>query len=296
MRIHSQRYRDDFVDYLNELEHSAASSISIHRSSSSVSFFKAIYPLFVLLETLSSFEFHIDPTRRLLIGEYLERNQKPDLLRLARSLNTGTAEERLIQEAIRKETFTPFFKELYSDGMLLTNHFYLNNYRGCHIQIRNLLEDLLRHLFYKDHKEEFNAVESEYSKGLSPQFFREYLARTSYLKEFENVSESFGSNAANNETTLFGTLERLYAQASGYVHASKETHLTKHSSNAELIYDGVKAALVESTTREFVKMCVAFLAAAHLDQFMRLNEYEKSIILKAFAADEKHRFRRLFNV
>ena len=296
MKIHSKRYSDDFNAYLNELEVSISKSISEHKAANSISFFKSIYPLFVLLETLSTFEYHIDPTRRLLIGEYLESNQKEKLLKLVSSLNTGTDEEQLIQQAIRKETFTPFFTELYSDSMLLANHYYLNNYRDCHIHIRNLIEDLLRHLYYKDHKEEFMSEESEYTMDLSPQYFREYVKRASYLKEFENVSDSFDKKASNDVSTLFGKLEDLYAKTSSYVHASKETYMTRHSTNAELRFEKQKADLVESTAREFVKLAVAFLVAAHIDQFMRLNEYEKSIILESFDAIEKHRFRRIFNV
>lgn len=76
MKIHSKRYSDDFNAYLNELEVSISKSISEHKAANSISFFKSIYPLFVLLETLSTFEYHIDPTRRLLIGEYLEKQSK----------------------------------------------------------------------------------------------------------------------------------------------------------------------------------------------------------------------------
>jgi len=296
MRVHSKRYKDDFNMYLDELEFSIGESISAHRTANSISFFKSVYPLFVLLETLSSFEYHIDPTRRLLIGEYLDRNQKAKALDLTRSLNNRTSTDLLIQEAIRKETFTPFFAELYSDAMLLANHYYLNNYRGCHIHVRNLIEDLLRHLYYKDHREEFISAESELTMGLSPLFFREYVTRASYLQEFKKVDEAFSPKLNKEQSTLFGKLEDLYARTSSYVHASKETYMTRHSTNAELKFDKGKADLVESTTREFVKMGVAFLIAAHLDQFMRLNEYDKTIILEGFDSNEKHKFRKQFNV
>ncbi len=132
--------------------------------------------------------------------------------------------------------------------------------------------------------------------GLSPRFLREYATGVSYLQDFEGVDDAFGSRANKDVSSLFGKLEDLYARSSSYVHATKETHMTRHATNADLKFDKEKAGVVESTARGFVKMAVAFLIAAHMEQFMRLNEYDKSIILEAFDTVEKHRFRKLFNV
>lgn len=272
-------------------------SIAAHKASGSISFFKLLYPLFVLLEVLSTFEHHVDPTRKLLIREYLDQGRRADLLKLARGLNSGSPQDDLIQEAIRKEAFTPFFRELYSDCMLLANQFYLNYYRGCHIFLRNVLEDLWRHLYYKDHKEEFMTIDakvSERSMEITPQFFRGYLQRTSYLQIFDSVDYSFQSGSTG--ATIYAKNEDLYRRASSYVHATKETRMTKHSTNAEMKFDPQKAGDVESAVTELVHIAVAFLIAAHFDQFMRVSEYEKSIVLGAFDTGERQRFRRLFNI
>ncbi len=87
MKIHSKKFKDDFKSYFDDFEKSITRNINCHESrDNSIDFFKIVYPLFVLLESLTNFEYFIDPSKKLLIYEYLTENNKEQLINTARTL------------------------------------------------------------------------------------------------------------------------------------------------------------------------------------------------------------------
>jgi len=170
------------------------------------------------------------------------------------------------------------------------NHFYLNNYRGCYISLRNILEDLYRHLYYKDHLQEFGMANAEngyeeFTLKLTPQFFREYLTRTTFLKKLSDYNRYFKTAKEN----LFDWNEDLYKKASYYVHAGFEKP-------SDLQFDEVKSNSVTSLTKEVMTLATIFLIGAHRAHCLKFNDCTKSLILESFEPSVKHNFRREMNV
>lgn len=300
-KIHSDKFKDDFESYFQDFEESIKRNIESHKSRKNESdFFKIVYPLFVLLESLTNFEYFIDPSKKILINEYLEKNDKHNLIKVARTLFNKDPNSEVLRKGIQKGTFTPYFEELYSDSFLLLNQFYLNNYRGCNIYLRCILEDLYRHLYYKDHKEEFFMVDSnvsEFDIGLSPDKFKKYLPKTSFLNELKKVNEKFEiKNDEEINMDLFKLNIELYHKTSASIHASKESFMNKYGSNSELIYNEDKASDIIKITRKVVDISLVFLICGHIEQFSRFNDFEKTLILYGFDKNVKQNLREFLNI
>jgi len=180
---------------------------------------------------------------------------------------------------------------------MLLNHFYLNNYRGCYISLRNILEDLYRHLYYKDHLQEFWMVNAEngyeeFTLKLTPKFFREYLTRTTFLKMLSGYNRNFETATEN----LFDWNEDLYKKTSYYVHAGAITYMSSFEKPSDLRFDEVKSNSVTSLTKEVMTLATIFLIGAHRAHFLKFNGCTKSLILEIFERSVKHNFRREMNV
>lgn len=300
MKIHSEKFKEDFESYFQDFEKSTIKNIDHHKlRDNNLDFFKKIYPLFVLLESLTNFEYFIDPSKKILISEYLEGHNKEPLINIARTLSIKNDNSEVLRKGALKGTFTPYFKELYSDSLLLLNQFYLNNYRGCYIYLRCILEDLYRHLYYKDHREEFFMIDSdvsEYDIKLNPEYFRLYLRKTSFLKELEKVNEKFELKKDEIQMDIFKLNENLYKRTSASVHASKETSMNKYSSNSQFKYNDDKASEIIDITREVVNLSLVFLICGHFDLFSRFNEFEKKLIFYNFDRKTKPNLRKFLNI
>lgn len=295
MKIHSNKFKEDFSYYFNDLESSLKESLDFHKlRPNKLDFFTKIYPLFVLLESLTNYEYFVDPSKKILIGEYLEDNNKEELIKVARTLFNKDINSQVLRKGIQKATFTPYFKELYSDSLLLLNQFYLNNYRGCYLYLRCILDDLYHHLYYKDHKEEFFMIDSDIA-GLSPKELREYLPQTSFLDKLKEVNENFELRD-NEQIGLFKLNDNLYRETSAFVHASKETYMSKYNFNSDLRYDEDSASAVRDKTLKIINLSIVFLICAHFEQISRFNDFEKSLILINFSTDAKSNLRKFLNL
>jgi hypothetical protein len=271
-------------------------------------FFKHTYPLFVLIEALHDSDYLVNPTQQLLLAEAVAEGDKSMVAKIVRTIGIKgvTEEDKLLRQAVLKQQVTPYLSELYSDTLMLLNHFYLNNYRGCYISLRSILEDLYRHLYYKDHFQEFwivNDVENgyeEFTLKLTPQFFREYLTRTTFLqmlsgynRRFETATEPGGQKTGEN---LFDWNEDLYKKASYYVHAGAITYMSGFEKPSDLQFDEDKSKSVISLTKEVMTLTTIFLICAHRAHFLKFNGCTKSLILEIFEQPVKHNFRRVMNV
>ncbi len=294
MKIHSNKFKEDFNSYFNDFESSLKENLGFHKSrANNLDFFTKIYPLFVLLESLTNYEYFVDPSKKILIGEYLEDNNREELIKVARTLFNKDVNSEVLLKGIQKATFTPYFKELYSDSLLLMNQFYLNNYRGCYLYLRCILEDLYRHLYYKDHKEEFFMIDSDIA-GLSPKELRDYLPKTSFLDKLKDVNENFELKEGE-QSVLFKLNDNLYRDTSAFVHASKETYMSKYNFNSDLRYDENNASAAREIALKIVNLSIVFLICAHFEQFSRFNDFEKSLILINFNKDAKSNLRKFLN-
>ncbi|MCP4701470.1 MAG: hypothetical protein GY862_32135 [Gammaproteobacteria bacterium] len=375
----SDKIKNSFSLYCQDYSDSHCNNLAEHkRDPEGFGFFRTVYPLFVLMESLKNSDYFVDPSQEILLREAIakkdEKDEK-DIAEIARKLGVKNDETDFIKEGVMKRHFTPYFNELSSDMLMLLNNYYSNNYRGCYISLRCALEDLYRHLYYKDHAEEFHALmngSSEYGLKLNPEFFREYLGRTSFLKQLKEVNTKFekkkpvkgeesgkngeekphqdegnkpekdkkkesGGNEENKfggeedkkngkneggkydgigDMNLFDMNESLYKKTSAYVHASHPEHMSQFEYNSMLAFgkenpEKIKRRKeIEQISKEFIMVSVSFLILAHLEYFIRFNDYEKSIILdEAFEYKMpskkessgiirtiKHNFREYFNI
>jgi hypothetical protein len=300
-----KKIENDFKSYFNELEKSLHKSINIYKNKvDNKNFFKMIYPMFVLLESLKNSQYYPLPEKQILIKEYFDSSNKNKLLELSRKLEKDNQENSLIRKGLKEKDFTPYFDELYSDSLILMNNYYLNNYRGCYISLRCILEDLYRHIYYKNHEEEYWGITEEkfdeFSFGLSPQKFREYLPKTSFLNiltKSDNKFKKFDEDISDGKKyTIFKWNDELYAQTSAYVHASQKKYMNLFKSNSELDYDEIQVKEVNEISEKIMILTIVLLICAHRDIFTRFNDYEKSIIFSIFPSDIKYNFRQLLNI
>ena len=292
-----KKLENDFVRYFDELMSSVSDSLSKHKAcKESSKLFQMLHPIFVLLESLKSSEYYPQPNNILLMQEYLARGDREKVVALARKTNDFDDEAEVLRDAVQKHTFTPYFEEIYSDLLLLLNNYYFNNYRGCFICLRCVLEDLYRHLYYKDHIQEYLSLLAgidEHSMGLRPQVFREYLQRVSFLQPFSKVDKKFETCESGY---VWGWNNELYSRTSFYVHASNEEAMNRYTNNKQMKFNETYAEKVEGIAKEGVAIAVAFLIPCHVDVYSRFNDYNKSMILESFEPRMRRNFRSLLNV
>lgn len=286
---------EEYNTYLDELAKSTEKSITEARELNQPKrLYTVLYPLFSLLRELSDTRYVRNPAREIILSEMQSNSNKKGFVEVITKYNKSDEYKGELSKGIQKNTFTEYYDELFSDALLLLNGFCTYDYRSAQIAMRCMLEDLYRHLYYKDHPEEFWAC-SNNSHRLSPKELRDYLTRTSYLSPFHNLNEKFNLKDTD-DLTLFSTNEILYAECSSYVHGSDELTMNSFMSNLDFICDDSRANEFLNRVERFVKMAVAFLIAAHLDNFLAFNDYEKSIILEAYNKSERAAFRKEMNV
>ena len=179
------------------------------------------------------------------------------------------------------------------------NALHLYNYRGCHIAVRCMLEDLYRHLYYKDNREVFLQVHElgkpESDLEITPVFFRKYLKRATYLAKLDGPN--WRLTLAGTQANDFHKLnDLLYSRTSGAVHGASPLRLNQFASNLDAAHHPIRAAEALEFTEKFVLLSVTFLAAAHLDLFARFNEATKRVVLGAYSAQQRPEIRKIFGV
>jgi len=305
MKIHSRKIKEDFASYFTDLEKSVQDSLKRHKETETPNIFKAAYPLFVMLETLSNSEYFLDPAMQIQLDKCIEGGDKNKIIAARRRLFNSTMKmSDELKRGLEDQFFTPYFKELYSDTLLLVNQYYLNNYRGCYLYLRCILEDVYKHIYYRDHRQEFYMVTSEgvseYTLGITPQFLRSYLEKTLelyQLRAFNYALEKLdGANREQNKETIFKLNDNLYGKTSAFVHPSNKTFMGHAMSNSELIYEKTKAQEVLEATKEVINMTIIFLICVHFQQFCRFNEYEKNLVIAGFDEETKRNLRVNFGI
>lgn len=314
----NKKIKEEFRDYLDELKVAVAASTDRASMDLSTSdekqsaLFRQIYPLFVLLRKLEDSVYFEDPSRNIVLSEMQKDGNKIGFLKALAFTSTPPELVEKLKRGASARIFSGYFNELFSDTLMLCNSYYTFNYRGAMISLRCMLEDLYRHIYYKDHLQEFLHINSETatgnreaSIGLSASAFRTYLKRASYLSEFVGADENFlprTSNKANvtdteeNFVSLFDANEQLYGECSSFVHASGRVAMSQFKSNLDLSYNEQYSDLVCNKTKRFIDMAIAFLIAAHFDHFISFSEYDRSIILSGYNLEKRKNFRRLINV
>lgn len=298
----NKRIEKEFSSFLKELSASVTKSVGENKANTQESklLFSNVFPLFVLLRCLSTPTYTRDPSKDAILSELRNAGRKNEFISALLRFNRKKVYQNELVQGLQKQIFTGYFDELFSDTLLLLNSFYTYNYRGAMVAVRCMLEDLYRHLYYRDHPQEFWALTeggySEYELGLKPSKFRNFLPQTNYLSIFKSVDIYFLKKADAKNMDLFSLNEKLYSESSSYVHGSEFSSLNSFRSNSDLEKNIDREKTVLRVVNDFVKVSVAFLVAAHFDHILAANEYEKSIILSAFSDQEKINFRFCLNI
>lgn len=294
----NRRINNEFDIFLTELENSVESSVARARTDDDKELFFYLYPLFVLLRTLSSAEYVRDPVRETVLAELINTS-KQRFLEAVSHFKRPHPYQAEFKLGMQRQVFTGYFQELFSDALLLLNSYYTHNYRSAQIALRCMLEDLYRHLYYRDHPQELNAIhdgsQSEYEMGIRPSVLREYLARTDYLTIFKTLNIDF-LQKKQTDKTWFDVNEELYSNSSSAVHGSGDSSLNTFQSNLDFIHVESKAKLTLNATKEFTQMAVAFLLSAHVDQFLSFSEYERSLVLSKYPEKRRAALRLALNI
>jgi hypothetical protein len=308
MKIHSDKIKEDFASYFADLQKTLPDNLKKHKENSeliensTIRIFKEVYPLFVLLETLYSPAYFVDPSKQIELDQCIKNGDKEKIISAKRALDRTKISDDL-KKGLEDQFFTPYLNELYSDAFLLSNQYYLNNYRGCYLYLRCILEDLYKHIYYIDHKQEFHRVcsgMSEYELGITPQFLREYLEHASPLCDLRAFNSNFEKilkeTDKQNKETIFNLNENLYRKTSAFVHPSDPAHMSHFQSNSDLVFEAERAKEVLEITREVVSIVIVFLICIHFQQFTQFNDFEKSLVIMRFNNSRKGNLRKALGI
>jgi len=297
----NKRIEAEYLDYLVEFRTAVENSTKTAEANPSHSraVFAKIYPVCALLRCLESSTYTRDPARSAVLSELATVGDKAAFIRAINYFNRPKEFQTELINGVQRQIFSGYFNELFSDILLLLNSFYTNNYRGAMIAVRCMLEDLYRHLYYRDHPQEFWALthgnRSEHELGIRPSVLRNYLKQTEYLCIFTKLNEKFLPKQ-DKESDLFDLNEKLYSDCSAYVHGSAKFSLNSFRTNIDLTTNLSRESETIKVISSFTKIATSFLLAAHLDQYQAISEYERSIILSMFSSSERAALRRVLNI
>ena len=261
--------------------------------------FAALVPLWTLIHGFCDEAIVVNPTKELLLSFLSGQGDLVNFVKVSSDHRMEREFSRELTESTKAVGFTSYFNELVSDSLLLVNALHLYNYRGCLISIRCMLEDMYRHLYYKDNREAFLQVHElgkpESDLEITPMVFRKYLKRATYLEKISVIN--WRLTLAGVQANDFHKLnDMLYSRTSGAVHGASPLKLNQFASNLDVIHDPRRAAEILEFTEKFVLLSVTFLVAAHLDLFARFNESTKRIVLSAFPTQQRPEIRKIFGV
>lgn len=292
---------DAYSQYQSELRRSMLAALRarnthpVHKE-----LFIALVPLWTLIYTFLDEGIAVNPTKELLLSHLSSVGDVEKFVLVASDHKVERTFGSELKLATKAVAFTSYFNELVSDSLLLTNSFHLYDYRGSVIALRCMLEDLYRHLYYKDNREHFLQVHelgmSEHDVGVAPKGLREYLKRASYLRELLKFKWPF--NVAGKTANGLGSLnDMLYARCSSFVHGSAPATLNQFASNLDFVYDNNRAEEVLDLAKHFVLLSVGFLMFGHQEYFSRFNERTKRVVLDAFfSTGQRHKVRELAGI
>jgi len=261
--------------------------------------FTTLVPLWTLIHGFCDEAIVVNPTKELLLSYLSGQGDLANFVKVSSDHRMEREFSRELTESTKAVAFTSYFNELVSDSLLLVNALHLYNYRGCLISIRCMLEDLYRHLYYRDNREAFLQVHElgkpESDLEITPALFRKYLKRATYLAKLD--APNWKLTLAGAHVNDFHKLnDMLYSRTSGAVHGASPLKLNQFASNLDVIHDPKRAAETLEFTEKFVLLSVTFLVAAHLDLFARFNESTKRIVFGAFNPQQRPEVRKIFGV
>lgn len=306
MKIHSSKVKNDFSSYFSQYKTTVNHNLSLHESNFGLKIgkeeeiFEKLYPLFVIIESLTDPDYLADPTCEIVLEQSIEEGKKDKLILARRALYRTQISDQL-RERLQKQIFSAYFSEMYSDAMLLLNQYYLDNYDGCYLHLRCILENLYRHIYYSDHKQELWAVnsgKSEYFLGITPQHLRLYLERVSFLSELKNYNTDFEEINANspNKKTIFHLNNDLYDKTSAVIHSSNMINLNQFKTNADLAFNQKQSQEVCSIAGNVANMAVIFLICMHFKHFSRFNLFQRQLCIINFDKQTKARLRKIVGI
>lgn len=297
----NRKVESEFEQYLHELKASSDKCLQSAKQDAGVTIFSTIFPLFALLRCLSSSNYARNMSKEIVLTEIKISGTKQRYIDAMKLYNRQHEFSKEQKNGAQRATFTGYFSELFSDLLLFLNSFYTGNYRGSYIALRCMLEDLYRHIYYKDHSQEFWMIRNsngttEHDINLSPSKLRDYLKKTSYLSAYKAVGIDFKTKVEPSDYDFFNLNEELYSSCSTAVHGANELSHNLFKSNLDLKYTSSKTKEIEKKASEFSRMAIAFLMATHLDHLLAFDEYEKSLILSGYQKSHRGALRHLLNV
>jgi hypothetical protein len=262
--------------------------------------FVSLVPLWTMINGFVDDAIALNPTKELLLSYLVGQGAKDAFVKVAADHEVERVFAKELSAATRATAFTSYFSELVSDSLLLINAVHLFNYRAAAIALRCMLEDLYRHLYYKDNREHFLQVHeegrSEHDVGITPKLLRTYLEAATYLQSLKGGLQWSLTVGPASAQGLHKLNNLLYARTSAFVHGASTVTLNQFSSNLDFVFNASKAAEVLEMVKRFVLLAVVFLAHAHADLFARFNDSSKRLVLDAFSPAQRVEFRTALNV
>lgn len=286
-----------YTKYCAEFEQSYAAALSgLNGNAAHRELFESLVPLWTFLGVATNETIAINPTKELLLSHLSYAGETAKFLEVSSDKRFERAFSRELNEAARALSFTSYFDELISDSICLLNAFAVFDYRGTVVAVRCMLEDLYRHLYYKDHREYFVRVhelgESEFSLDIAPKEFRKYLKSTSYLRVLDTFQWGLTVRGSVIKGGIHSLSDALYSASSAYTHGAAPKLLNQFASNLDRSFSALRSDEVKDLVKKFVVLANLYLIFSHREYFARFNEADKRTVLRAFGATERAAIRR----
>lgn len=168
---------------------------------------------------------------------------------------------KAVEEKQQPEHTYVFLMEFASDALHLLHALLVGDRRSGHLYLRSCIENVWRHIYFKDHPVEYRWANSDSGLYQSMDDLRSYCKKSDEL-----------------DPRLQKSLDRIasgYRKLSGFVHSSGESSLQLHGmlSEIRLPYEALKD--IVSDLRSFGRDLVLLCLILHAKEMTNLHPWER---------------------
>ena len=154
-----------------------------------------------------------------------------------------------------------FLREFASDAIHLMHVLLVGDLRGGHFYLRSAVENVWRHIYFKDHPVEYRWLNSNAQYYASIEYLRNYCSKTDEI-----------------DTRLGKSLERIatgYHNLSRFVHSSKAPSLQLQNRLASIQLSTHALRVLVKDLRSFGRDLVLLPLVLHASDFKKLHPAEE---------------------
>ncbi len=185
---------------------------------------------------------------------------------LAKAHRFATSLSHLTKEAEgRVEHRRIFLQEACSDSVHLVHSLFTGDARAAYFYIRSVVENIWRHIFFRDHPVEYAWIHERDGFYLTIEQIREFCKNTRFAKSF--LSESMGN------------MSSAFSKMSGYVHSTSAASVVLRETLSDIKLSESQSSEIAGSINVLAKDVILMVTVYESELFEAMNSSRRAFCL-----------------